>query len=120
MQKEAQAGGVGMWAKGVPDVIISSLHSSAEEYAQEKGSAYNRTVDTRTGDSILIEHGETYATCQEVCEGPEADPVCMIYVPFEQRYRGQPDCIRVEKKKDAPEEPAGDEGAPAAEEHVGE
>ncbi|HIE94665.1 MAG TPA: thermonuclease family protein [Acidobacteria bacterium] len=106
LQATAQENGVGIWEKGVPSTIITSLHSYAEDFAKEKGIAYNRTVDTKTGSSILIEHSEVYATCQEICDGPKDDPVCMIYVPFKNRYRYKPDCLRAPKKKAAAPTPA--------------
>ncbi|GEM_PF-493734 len=99
VQKEAQENRVGMWEKGVPTMIITSLHSYAEDYAKEKGVAYNRTVSAATGDSLLVEHHEVYATCQEICDGPKDDPVCMTYVPFEIRYRNKPDCLWPKKKQ---------------------
>jgi len=115
IQKEAQEAGTGMWEKGVPTVIITSLHSYAEEYALEKGTAYNRTVDAKTGDSVLIEHLEVYETCQEICEGPKDAPVCMTYVPFEFRYRNKPHCLWSKKKKE-PAAEAPPEGATPAKE----
>ena len=38
-------------------------------------------------------HQASYRTCQEVCvgEGPVAS--CMVYVPFERRYRDRPACL---------------------------
>jgi GNAT superfamily N-acetyltransferase len=99
IQKEAQEKGVGMWAKGVPSMIFTSLHSAAEDYAKEKGFAYNRMVSSKTGASTLMEHDDEYGTCEEICSGTKEDLVCMTYVPFEIRYRGKPDCLRVPKKK---------------------
>jgi len=29
-------------------------------------------------------------TCQEVCEGQS----CMVYVPYERRYKEKPECLR--------------------------
>ena len=89
-QRKAQKKGLGMWAKGVPEVLITSLHSAAE---RKDGSAYNRRADTRTGISTVREHTDTYETCQEVCEEGETGS-CMVYVPFENRYRNKPDCLK--------------------------
>jgi len=80
----------GMWAKGVPEVIVTSLHSAAEN---ENGEAYNRTVVVATGVSALRQHTSVYETCTEVCEGGDKGS-CMTYVPFKIRYRGKPDCLR--------------------------
>ncbi len=90
VQRKAQKRGWGMWAKGVPDLIVTSLHSADEK---EDGTAYNRRIDTRTGLSTTREHSELYATCQEVCEGGDGGS-CMTYVPFKNRYRNKPDCLK--------------------------
>ncbi len=97
-QKRAQDEGIGMWAKGVPSHLITSLHS-ADENPDKGYTPYNRWVDTATGESAQAEHGDTYAVCQEVCMGPEATQSCMIYVPFTQRYRNKPDCLEPWRKK---------------------
>jgi endonuclease YncB( thermonuclease family) len=89
-QRKAQKKKMGMWAKGVPEVLITSLHSAAEK---ESGEAYNRRADTRTGMSTVREHTETYGTCEEVCEEGETGS-CMVYVPFKIRYRNKPDCLK--------------------------
>lgn len=99
VQARAQKDGAGMWAKGVPPIVITSLHSFAEDYARKKGTAYNRTVSAKTGESVLIEHTEIYDVCQEVCEGAANESVCMTYVPFEIRYRNKPECLWTKKKK---------------------
>ncbi len=77
----------GMWAKGVPDRLLTSLHSADEK---EDGTAYNRSVDLATGLSSVREHTTVYEVCEEVCEGGS----CMTYVPFKKRYKGKPDCLR--------------------------
>jgi endonuclease YncB( thermonuclease family) len=87
-QKAAQAAGKGIWRKGVPPLVVTSLHSIDE------GKGYNRLVDTRTGVSTPREHQEKYETCQEVCEGPPEKRSCMVYVPHERRYRNKPDCLK--------------------------
>jgi len=86
-QKRAQRAKRGIWQKGVPTLVVTSLHSVAE------GAGYNRRVDTETGESTVREHAETYAICEEVCEAGEAGS-CMLYVPYSQRYRNKPDCLR--------------------------
>jgi endonuclease YncB( thermonuclease family) len=69
--------GKGMWKKGVPKGILTSLHS-----ADEGGDAYNRMADPLTGTTRKIMHKEIYKTCQSVCmEGS-----CMLHVPFKKRY----------------------------------
>lgn len=80
VQAQAQADGAGMWAKGVPTVVVTSLHSLDEKDGQTE--TYNRVVDTATGVARKVVHAETYAPCQEVC----VEDGCMIYVPYGQRY----------------------------------
>lgn len=87
---QAQRARRGMWAKGVPKGVITSLHSMAENDGRYEKSA-NRVVDTRTGEAPLRKHTDVYETCQEVCLGAEGS--CMVYVPFEQRYKDQPPCL---------------------------
>jgi endonuclease YncB( thermonuclease family) len=91
LQHEAQRRRAGMWAKGIPAEIPTSLHSVEENGG---GPTYDRVVDTRTGSAVKRPHGHAYRTCQEVCVGGGADRACMVYVPFERRYRHRPSCLR--------------------------
>jgi micrococcal nuclease len=92
-QAGAQAAHLGIWAKGVPTEIVSSLHSAAEG-----GEViYNRLISTADGSSRQLIHAETYETCQEVCL--EEAGSCLVYVPFEQRYGNtRADCLRVRER----------------------
>lgn len=77
-QKEAQDAKRGIWAKGIPDFILTSLHS-IDETATDDGT-YNRLVATDNGRSLKWVHDEKYAECQTVCddgaeEGPRLDAV---------------------------------------------
>lgn len=92
-QRAAQAKKVGIWAKGVPNGIVTSLHSVGEEGGQGD-KAYNRVVDTRTGDALKREHKETYKVCQEVCVETDGTTSCMLFVPFNQRYKNRADCLK--------------------------
>jgi endonuclease YncB( thermonuclease family) len=92
LQREAQAAGRGMWAGGVPPLIVASLHSGEEKGLRGK-PPYDRLVDTRTGMTRLRHHRSSYRTCQEVCVGEGAARSCMVYVPFERRYRDRPACL---------------------------
>ena len=92
LQKEAQAKKLGIWAKGVVNGVISSLHSMGEDGDEEK-EAYNRVVNTHTGEALVRKHTHQYETCQTVCEETDGDKSCMVYVPFKHRYHGQPDCL---------------------------
>jgi endonuclease YncB( thermonuclease family) len=91
-QREAQAARAGLWAGGVPPELISSLHSAGEKGLGAKGP-YDRVVDTRTGVARPRPHRRTYATCEEVCLGEGAHRSCMVYVPFERRYKDRPACL---------------------------
>lgn len=86
LQQEAIARGRGMWAKGAPKGLVTSLHSADENSGRSderpgKG-AYNRVLDLSTGQAPERPHADTYGVCQEVC----MDDSCMLYVPYEQRY----------------------------------
>jgi len=88
LQREARAEGAGIWAKGTPEHIVTSVHSAAE------GRGRNRLVSTRTGKTWLSTHQNRYEVCQEVCEGPSVSGSCMVYVPYEVRYRDKPPCLQ--------------------------
>ncbi len=88
VQAKAIKQGQGMWAKGVPEGLVSSLHSAAEK---EDGTAYNRLCSLSTGQCDESPHSDTYETCQEVC----MQGSCMLYVPYEYRYgESRADCLR--------------------------
>ena len=94
-QRRAMKKRVGIWAKGTPLEIITSLHSADED--GDKTVTYNRVVDTRTGEARQAEHKSTYETCQEVClSGKEGS--CMVYVPFSNRYKNKAECLVVREK----------------------
>lgn len=65
-QKEAIAARRGIWAHGVPDYILTSLHSK-EEDVDGKGT-YNRLVSTVDGHSVKWRHTTRYAECDRVCD----------------------------------------------------
>jgi endonuclease YncB( thermonuclease family) len=94
IQKEAQAKKAGIWAKGVVNGVVTSLHSLGEDGEDPDGESYNRVVDTRTGEALVRKHSDAYDTCQTVCEKTDGNESCMIYVPFKRRYGGKPDCLR--------------------------
>lgn len=82
-QSEAIAGQRGMWEKGVPAGIVTSLHSADE---REDWTPYDRVCDTKTGHAPKHNHTDTYGVCQTVCHGGS----CMVYVPYAQRYTDTP------------------------------
>jgi endonuclease YncB( thermonuclease family) len=95
-QKDAQANKRGMWRKGVSKSVVSSVHSVGEDDAEQSDHAYNRVVDTRTGEALKRLHKSKYDTCQKVCESVDGDESCMVYVPFKQRYHDPPDCLKAD------------------------
>lgn len=92
LQREAQSARRGMWAGGVPPELITSLHSAGEKDLRGR-SPYDRLVDTGTGATRLRHHQSHYQACQEVCIGDGVARSCMVYVPFERRYRDRPACL---------------------------
>jgi len=86
-QAKARRARRGIWKKGVPGLLVTSLHSVDE------GSGYNRRVDTDSGESTVRNHSDMYKVCEEVCEGG-AGGSCMVYVPYARRYRNTPDCLK--------------------------
>ncbi|MFT3711862.1 MAG: nuclease [Archangium sp.] len=93
-QQDAMKHGRGMWEKGTTTGVITSLHSVGEDGDEEQTEAYNRVVDTRTGEALKRKHNKTYGMCEKVCETTDDQQSCMVYVPFKKRYRGQPDCLK--------------------------
>lgn len=92
-QADARRAGRGMWAKGTPGSVVTSLHAVGEEGGKGE-TAYNRVVDTGTGLALQRQHRKRWKTCELVCEGAGGDTSCMVYVPFKQRYRSKPDCLK--------------------------
>jgi endonuclease YncB( thermonuclease family) len=94
LQQEAIKTKAGMWKKGAPKGVITSLHSLGEPDSKGAVTAYNRVADTRTGHAAKREHQNRYDTCQEVCEKTDGEESCMVYVPFENRYKNRPMCLQ--------------------------
>ena len=94
LQSESIENKRGMWAKGAPASIITSLHSSDEKY--KKGSSYNRLCSTKTGYADVETHNDYYSLCQEVCSGGS----CMTYIPYKKRY-GKSKVVCPKETKDA-------------------
>ncbi len=63
-QQEAQREGRGMWAKGIPEYIMTSTHSASEGMGEK---TYNRLISTRDGHTEKWKHQDTYSECQWVC-----------------------------------------------------
>ena len=69
----------GIWAKGAPKSLITSLHSQDEKSDKD---AYNRVCSLTTGECSERIHADVYETCQKVC----IEDSCMTYVPYKVRY----------------------------------
>jgi endonuclease YncB( thermonuclease family) len=95
-QKDAQKKRAGMWKKGVPPRLITSVHSVLE------GKGYNRIVDTKTGRAEAVEHDEAFETCDQVCTGDGKDASCLLFVPFKRRYSDPPPCLTDPRIKPRP------------------
>jgi micrococcal nuclease len=96
VQVAAQQARRGIWAEGVPDLIVTSVHSVDEPGARpgpHGPRAYNRVVDPKTGKTEMREHDRVIATCENVCETAGKTKSCLVYVPFEHRYRDKPACL---------------------------
>jgi micrococcal nuclease len=94
VQAAAQKARRGIWAEGVPDLILTSVHSADEPGRRAGAHAHNRVVDPRTGKTELRAHDHVYATCENVCELAGKTETCLVYVPFEHRYKNKPACLR--------------------------
>jgi endonuclease YncB( thermonuclease family) len=69
----------GMWAKGVPPMVLTSLHSVDERINNENN--YNRLISPFDGLSSKWKHQDNYSECQEVCHmGKVADKKAKLAV----------------------------------------
>ncbi len=64
-QREAIRARRGIWAHGVPEFVMTSVHSFDED--RDREWHYNRLISTRDGHSESMQHRDTYAECQWVC-----------------------------------------------------
>lgn len=64
-QREAIAARRGIWAHGVPEYVMTSMHSFAEDPGRQY--AYNRLVSSVDGHSEMMEHRDVYEECERVC-----------------------------------------------------
>lgn len=77
-QRAAQESARGIWARGVPSGIVTSVSSTADGHDR----TFDRVVDTTTGQADRAFHDHAYETCQEVCH----QDACMRYLPHDQRF----------------------------------
>jgi endonuclease YncB( thermonuclease family) len=88
-QGKGIAAKAGMWAKGVPEGIVTSVHSLDEKDGAT--STYDRVCSTKTGAAPKVEHAKIHAACAEVCHQGS----CLVYVPYKQRYGdARAECLR--------------------------
>jgi endonuclease YncB( thermonuclease family) len=67
-QKEARQNKSGMWAHGIPEYVLTSIHSVNERSGDRP--AYNRLVSSIDGHSLKWKHRDAYNECQNVCWEP--------------------------------------------------
>jgi endonuclease YncB( thermonuclease family) len=65
-QQDAIAARRGIWAHGVPEYILTSLHSKEEDV--DGHGTYNRLVSSADGHSVKWRHDTRYAECDRVCD----------------------------------------------------
>ncbi len=95
LQKQAQTEKVGMWTKGVPPFVLTSLHSADEGAGAD---TYNRLISTTDGHTEKWKHQDNYKECQWVChpaDSTDAARACMLYVGYQHRYGpAQAECLK--------------------------
>lgn len=93
---KAQSERRGMWRWGIPQAIVTSVHSIDEKdpddpLASERKESYNRMADTRTGKTFAVKHKSVFKPCDVFCHSGS----CMVYVPFKSRFGDdRPACMK--------------------------
>ncbi len=64
-QQEAIQNRRGMWAHGVPDYVMTSIHSADEDLGRDVH--YNRLVSVRDAHTESMQHRDTYSECSWIC-----------------------------------------------------
>ena len=85
LQHTAQSKRLGMWKHGVPNGIVTSVHSVDEKPGDDdrrESKTYNRVADTRTGETWSVAHEAVFKPCDVFCHAGS----CMVYIPFDARY----------------------------------
>lgn len=98
-QAEAIRGRRGMWAHGVPEYVLTSLHSSAEGGG---GRTYNRLVSTRDGHSAKWRHDDAYPVCKTVCAAERSVESAAVDQAVED-LRGDPTLATIVQTVSTPE-----------------
>ncbi len=70
-QREAVVNKRGIWAHGVPEYVLTSLHSTSERSGDR--ATYNRLVSSVDGHSLKWKHDDAYKECQDVCWKPSKE-----------------------------------------------
>ena len=65
IQRQAVKARRGIWSHGVPEYVLTSIHSVNERSGDRP--AYNRLVSVVDGHSLKWEHRDVYEECQNVC-----------------------------------------------------
>ena len=119
LQTEARIERAGMWEKGLPEEIITSVHS-----AGSGSSGRMRIVHVRTGETEMAGHRQELKVCSELCYGDKWTGSCMLFVPYKLRYIAKkPRCIQGEAPTEAEmrswgeESPDDERGADASRAH---
>lgn len=77
----------GIWAKGVPEYIVTSVHG-ASLYRRH---AYHRLISVKTGGSLMYRHADSFNNCEWICMKGS----CMRYVDYRYRYgANKASCLR--------------------------
>jgi endonuclease YncB( thermonuclease family) len=67
-QEDAIANRRGIWAHGVPEFVLTSLHSVDESVGRkDRARNYNRLVSSADGHSVKWKHQDAYNECDKVC-----------------------------------------------------
>ncbi len=93
IQMESQNNRKGMWRKGIPRAIVTSVHSidEVDKEGNTREQSYNRLCNTRTGKTFTVKHRKTFKPCDQFCHSGS----CMLYIPFEVRYGDKrPECAK--------------------------
>ena len=80
-QRDAVKHKRGIWAHGVPEYVLTSIHSATER--SDDRPSYNRLVSSVDGHSLKWKHHDTYEECQDVCWKPSKSD---RYQRFTQRW----------------------------------
>ena len=80
IQKNARIAERGIWAKGRPEQIVSSVHDNGGV------GASMRIVSGRTGETEMVGNRIEVSMCLEVCHGDQWRGSCMVFVPYKRRY----------------------------------